>query len=231
ADAARLLEESDSPDPIRLYILGWVHGQAGDSAAAQAAFDAAASAPPDYCFPNRLEDTLALAAALRHNAADARAHYYLGNFLYAHRRYEDAIAHWQESCALDASFATAQRNLGLAYYNKRHDAESAQTHFEAAFSLNPADARVLFELDQLYKKLNHAPAQRLAHLQEHLPLVLQRDDLTVEYVTLLNLTGGHDAALDILTTRTFHPWEGGEGKVSAQYVCSLVELARRALAQ
>jgi tetratricopeptide (TPR) repeat protein len=30
--------------------------------------------------------------------------------------------------------------------------------------------------------------------------------------------------------RNFHPWEGGEGKVSGQYITSLVESARRALA-
>jgi tetratricopeptide (TPR) repeat protein len=56
-------------------------------------------------------------------------------------------------------------------------------------------------------------------------LVAQRDDLTIEYVTLLNLGGQYARALDTMLRRTFHPWEGGEGKVAAQYVASLVGLA------
>ena len=56
-----------------------------------------------------------------------------------------------------------------------------------------------------------------------------RDDLTIERVTLLNLLGRSDEALDILLSRRFHPWEGGEGKVAAQYTASHVELAKRAL--
>jgi tetratricopeptide (TPR) repeat protein len=46
-------------------------------------------------------------------------------------------------------------------------------------------------------------------------------------VTLLNLLGRPDAAFELLIGRTFHPWEGGEGKATGQYVASLVELARR----
>ncbi|MFN8561587.1 MAG: hypothetical protein U0703_08215 [Anaerolineae bacterium] len=56
-----------------------------------------------------------------------------------------------------------------------------------------------------------------------------RDDLTVERVLLLNVLGRPDEALDILMSRTFYPWEGGEGKVTAQYVASHIEIARRAL--
>jgi tetratricopeptide (TPR) repeat protein len=33
-------------------------------------------------------------------------------------------------------------------------------------------------------------------------------------------------ALDLINQRQFHPWEGGEGKVSAQYLYSLVEIAK-----
>ncbi|HVU11944.1 MAG TPA: hypothetical protein VHD90_11730, partial [Phototrophicaceae bacterium] len=60
-------------------------------------------------------------------------------------------------------------------------------------------------------------------------LVDQRDDLALEYVTVLNLVGRHDEALDRLLARHFHPWEGGEGKVTGQYVLSLVELARQSI--
>jgi tetratricopeptide (TPR) repeat protein len=212
-------------------MLGWVHLQAGQVDQALQAFQAAAALPPDYCFPNRLEDVLALEAAMRLNPADARAPYYLGNFWYAHRRYAEAVACWEQARALDDRFATVHRNLGLAYYNKLNDPQRALQSFETAFELNLSDARVLFELDQLYKKLNRAPAERLANLERHAGLVDQRDDLTIERITLLNLLGRPDEAFAVLAGRMFHPWEGGEGKVTGQYVASLVALARRAIRQ
>ncbi|MCB0048347.1 MAG: tetratricopeptide repeat protein, partial [Caldilinea sp.] len=148
---------------------------------------------------------------------------------YARRAYDQAIDLWERAAALDPQFATVHRNLGLAYMNKRGDAERARASYARAVALDSADARVFFELDQLDKKLGRDPAERLANLAAHRALVDERDDLTVEYVTLLNLTGRHAEALDVLTTRTFHPWEGGEGKVSGQYVAALVELAKQAL--
>jgi tetratricopeptide (TPR) repeat protein len=98
---------------------------------------------------------------------------------------------------------------------------------ETAFNLNPADARVLFELDQLYKKVNRVPQDRLAHLDRYPQLVEQRDDLAIERITLLNILGMPDQADEALMGRNFHPWEGGEGKVTGQYVACLIEKARR----
>ncbi|HEU5098286.1 MAG TPA: tetratricopeptide repeat protein, partial [Roseiflexaceae bacterium] len=228
ADAANLLKLAEG-DPLAGYILGWVYLQADESEPAKLAFERAAALPPDYCFPHRLVDVLSLEAAMRHNPDDARAPYYLGNFWYAHRRYAEAIACWEHARALDQSFATTHRNLGLAYYNKLNDPARALQSLETAFALNTGDARVLFELDQLYKKLNRAPEQRLALLEQHASLVESRDDLTIERISLLNLLGRPEDAFQILAGRTFHPWEGGEGKVTGQYVTSLVELARRAI--
>jgi tetratricopeptide (TPR) repeat protein len=231
ADAVSLLQSAPLADPLARYIEGWVHLQAGDHEVARRTMEQAAALSPDYCFPNRLEDMLALQAAIVLNPADARAPYYLGNFLYAHRRYDDAIVAWELARALDPHFPTVHRNLGLAYYNQRHDPERALKRFTAAFDLNPNDARVLFELDQLRKKLNQPPDERLAFLDRHTALVEQRDDLTIERVTLLNLLHRPAEALHVLTSRSFHPWEGGEGKVTGQYVTSLLEMARATLEQ
>ncbi len=133
---------------------------------------------------------------------------------------------WEQARELDPSFPTAHRNLGLAYFNKLHDPERARAAYERAFALNPGDARVLFELDQLERQLNRSPQQRLERLDQHRELVERRDDLTIEYITLLNLHGQHDAAHRMLLGRRFHPWEGGEGKTTGQYLASLVGQAR-----
>ena len=44
-------------------------------------------------------------------------------------------------------------------------------------------------------------------------------------MTLLNLTGQSANALHCIEKHRFHPWEGGEGKISAQYVAALCALA------
>jgi tetratricopeptide (TPR) repeat protein len=82
------------------------------------------------------------------------------------------------------------------------------------------------ELDQLYKKTGKFPDERLAFLHNHFDQVADRDDLYVEYVTLLNLLGRYHTALEMIMKRQFHPWEGGEGKISTQYITALVALAK-----
>src|SRR5690606_27402680 len=97
---------------------------------------------------------------------------------------------------------------------------------EKAFQLDPQDARVFMELDQLYKRLNVDANRRLANLERHKHLVEQRDDLYLERAALYNFTGNYHEALRLINERKFHPWEGGEGRVSGQYIYSLVELAK-----
>lgn len=230
-DAAQLLRKAPGCDPMATYTLGWVLAQDGRHGEAAAAFAEASRRPSNYCFPNRLEDVAILESAIRAHPGDARAPYYLGLFWYAHRRHDEAITCWERARTLDPAFPTVHRNLGLAYFNHRHDPAAALRSFETAFELDPADARVLFELDQLYKKCNRPPSERLALLERYEALVELRDDLTLERVTLLNLLGEPERAYELLMERRFHPWEGGEGKVTGQYVASLMALATRALAQ
>jgi tetratricopeptide (TPR) repeat protein len=225
-EAVELLHEAPQTDPMVKYFEGWIQFEAGNIAAANASFVEAQAISPDYCFPHAIESVLALQTTVQQRPNDARAFYYLGNFWYAHRRYQEAITCWEQSVALDASFPTVHRNLGLAYMNKMQDSTRALQSYETAFALNPTDARVLFELDQLDKHLKKPPADRLARMEAYAALVQQRDDLTVERVTLLNLLRRHDEALAILLQRNFHPWEGGEGKVIAQYIASRIEIAK-----
>ena len=53
----------------------------------------------------------------------------------------------------------------------------------------------------------------------------------LEQATLLNLTGRYEEAMELIDSHIFHPWEGGEGKVPAQYQICRTELAKRALAE
>ncbi|MBU0639898.1 MAG: tetratricopeptide repeat protein, partial [Planctomycetes bacterium] len=230
-EARDMLDAAPSGDFMRSYYAGWIETLRGENDEAAHLFRQAAKQPREYAFPHRLECVPALLNALDHNLDDALAAYALGNFLYARRRHEDAIRYWDQARSLDPLFPTVWRNLALAYMNKQRDSQAALAALQRAFELNPSDARVFFELDQLLKRRNVLPAERLERLSRHQALVRERDDLTIEWITLLNLTGRHREALDTLLRRRFHPWEGGEGKVTSQYVVSLVELARAALAE
>ncbi|WP_267290133.1 DUF5107 domain-containing protein [Parachryseolinea silvisoli] len=225
------LKAGEPTYPMVLYYLGYFAGLMHDTATASRWYAQAATAAPDYCFPNRLEDVPVLQAALAAHVHDAKAHYYLGNYWYANRQYTEAIACWEKSVQYDASFPTAHRNLALAYYNKQQDAQKALTSLERAFTLNPTDARVLMELDQLYKQLNKPHAERLALLEKYLDLTVDRDDLYLERVTLYNLLGQFQRARQLLAARIFHPWEGGEGKVVGQYLLCHLEQAKEAILQ
>ncbi len=185
---------------------------------------------PDYCFPNRLEDIDVLRYAIRGYAQDALPAYLLGCLYYDKRQYELAIELWEKSAERAPEYPLVWRNLALAYFNKRNDEKRALECMERAFSLDPTESRILMELDQLYKRVRRPHAERLAFLQKYPELIAQRDDLVLEEITLLNQTGEYEQARQKLDAHIFHPWEGGEGKVPAQYQFARVELAKRYLA-
>ncbi len=56
-----------------------------------------------------------------------------------------------------------------------------------------------------------------------------RDDMYIEYITLLNLSGHHEKAYELMMKHRFHTWEGGEGKITTQYTLALLELAKEKL--
>lgn len=212
--------------PMFFYLLGFCAEKIGAPKEAAAYRTEAMQAPPDYCFPARIEEMLVLQTALAADASDSKAHYYLGNLFYDKKRYEEAIREWEASVSCDPSFSIPWRNLGIAYFNFRKDPEKALSAYETAFRVNSRDARLLYELDQLRKRTGVRPADRLTQLEGRADLVSQRDDLTVELVTLWNQTGRALKALEMLSARRFNPWEGGEGLVSGQYVWAHLMMGR-----
>ena len=215
--------------PLTLYYLGYFKLHQGDAVEANAWFEQAEGQAADYCFPNRLEDIQVLEMAKVVNPDGAKAPYYLGCLYYAARQYDIAIENWERSAHLDPSFPTVWRNLALGRFNKQDRQEEALACMEKAFELDKNDERVFMEFDQLYKRLHRPHQERLAFLQKYPKLIQRRDDLVLEEITLLNQTGHYEEAMQKLDAHTFHPWEGGEGKVSAQYQICRVELAKQAI--
>lgn len=208
--------------PMTMYVLAWLRRDPECLARAR-------QQSPDHAFPSRQHERMVLEWALAQPGADPLAAYALGNTYYDQRRHEDAIRVWQRAVDSGASFATVHRNLGIALWNVRRDGNGARNCYLKALELDPADPRLVSEFDQLRMKLNEVPEARLAFLEDRRALVMQRDDCTVALAALYNLTGKSREALDLLTSRRFHPWEGGEGSVLRQFASAHLALGREAL--
>ncbi len=224
-----VIKNPDQVYPMVYYALGYFASRSGEDEKALEYHLKAARMCPGKCFPNRVEEILILQDALRVNPSDSYAYYYLGNFWYATRQYEEAVANWQKSVQLNRSFPTVLRNLALALYNKCNKKEEARKLLEEAFALDETDGRLLMELDQLYKKTGVAAEARLRFLENHSALVEQRDDLCLERITLYTQLGDYQKALSLIGSRQFHPWEGGEGKITRQYTICKMQLAKEAM--
>ena len=110
-------------------------------------------------------------------------------------------------------FEKKTKHLEKSYSDLASEIESekvqdkAVEYMERAFHLDETDARMLMELDQLYKRLHRPHQQRLDFLQQYPQLLKQRDDLVLEEITLLNQLGRYEEAMQKLDAHKFHPWE------------------------
>lgn len=224
--AVEVLNYCHSEYPMISYYLAYNYNKINNQKLMQASLLKAADAGSLYCFPNTLIDLLVLEFAIENNKKDAKALYYLGNLYYDKRQYDKSVQLWEASVLIDNKFPTVHRNLALAYFNKVNDPVKARTSLERSFELDKSDARVFLELDQLYKKIGMSVQERFSGYEKYKEVILKRDDLCVEYATLLNLLGKNKESYNFIMARHFFPWEGGEGKVTAQYVLSLVEQAK-----
>ncbi|WP_290792288.1 DUF5107 domain-containing protein [Flavihumibacter sp. UBA7668] len=228
--AIQLLEiiEASTNYPLVHYYLGYYQYKKGNQELGKKMILKGFECSPDRVFPNRIEDVEVLKQVLLIHPTDYKALYYLGNYYFSKRRYEDAKICWEQSIQINNSFPTVLRNLCITYFNKFGRRQEALKLLSAAFEADTTDARILFELDQLKKILKVEPAERLTFLSNYPELIKERDDLYIEYVQLHTVLNKIKEASALLYQRRFHPWEGGEGKTSGQHIQIQVELAKEA---
>ena len=230
-----LIPDSAVPNPLKqssitCFVLSWLHAMNNESDKSKLTLIKASELNPDYCFPSRIHEQIVLEWAIGQDINPSLAAYGLGNYLLDKKCHEEAIASWEIAAKNDMQYGTLYRNLGIAYWNTEQDGEKARKVFEKAITLSPDDMRILFEYDQLRKKLNDAPEERLAFIESKLEAILERDDFSVELVALYNFTGQYDKALGVMQNKKFHPWEGGEGQVIRQYTYSCLRKGQELLA-
>ncbi|MCC8152007.1 MAG: DUF5107 domain-containing protein [Lachnospiraceae bacterium] len=224
-DALDILQTSPEQNPLCLYYQGFVLSRMGRKRSAAECYERAEAMRPDCIFPNRVEEIAILNSAVSALGTAPMAHYYLGNLLYDKKQYAAAVEHWETAVAEKQDLAVAHRNLSIAYYNKENNTEKALRAMEKACELDVGYPRLWLEYDQLLARANRPVGERLAVMEMHREQVVQRDDLFLRWATLLNCEGEYETALERLSFRQFHPWEGGEGKVSSQYRYALIQLA------
>lgn len=226
--AVAVLDCCKAANPLVAYYKGYAEYHCGNIADAKACYRKAEDMPSDYVFPNAIQEMLILENAIQLLDVAPMACYYLGNLFYDKKQYEKATACWEKAVEGKPDFAMPYRNLSIAYYNKQKNTQKAFKAIQQAFRLESDNSRFLLELDQLSAKAGISAKDRLAVLEKHSDLLEERDVLYLSYVTLLNENGACEKAYNALARHTFHPWEGGEGKVSGEYKRALFAMAEQA---
>ena len=206
---------------------GCTNGRA-TTKSSQACYERAAALPPDYCFPARLEEIAVLKPPCAPIPKDARAPVLPGQSALRppppRRRHGDCGNGARSSIR---HFSVVWRNLGIGYFNVRKQPAKARAAYDRAFRANPTERRLLFERDQLWKRLGESPAKRLRELEKHLDLVRQRDDLSVELCALYNQTGRHEKRSTHLAAASSSPGKAAKARRSASTCAAASRLGAR----
>ncbi|MFB9310995.1 tetratricopeptide (TPR) repeat protein [Agromyces hippuratus] len=205
-----------NPRPLAHYHRAALLAEQGLEAAARVAREAARAADATRCFPSGLDDHDVLRAALDADPRDTRAAALLALLLVDRAREAEALELWTDAIAAGLEDAVAFRTAAIAAVNLTGDVEQALDWYDRALALDPG-ARLLYERDQLLARMGASAEERLTPLDGRRDDVLRRDDLTVSYCRLLARTGRALEALEIMRTRQFAPWEGGEGQTIAAW--------------
>jgi tetratricopeptide (TPR) repeat protein len=206
---AAVADPSTSPiSPLINYYLASDARQEGDAQAAAQFAGKAATASSAAVFPNRLEDSAVLQEALQSDPSDPQAKYELGNFLFAHERFEEAASLWRKAIAEGFNNSVILRNMGEFEGHITHELPKAAVDYRHALSLRPTDYRLFADLDEIYEEENNMAARK--ELFEKAPQsVFERDTIRARHIIFLMETDQYQQALKELESHNFKPWEGG----------------------
>jgi tetratricopeptide (TPR) repeat protein len=229
ARSAQVKPVAGAGDPLALihYERAEILGELSEASAAAEALELARTVSADRCFASGLEDALLLQRRIE-RTDDARAHALLGHWLYFHRRYDDAVLHLRRAEELEPGDPVVLRGLGLAAHNVLHDSTQAVEFYAKALTASPGDAKLLYEADQLARRVGVAAELRIAAMESYPDSITMRDDLALAYAELLVLVDREHEAVRFMSERRFSPWEGGEGETIRVWSMAQRAVANRA---
>jgi tetratricopeptide (TPR) repeat protein len=216
-----------SVTPVVYYYLAANAREAGKPDQADQFARQGEAAPYAQVFPNRQEDAWVIEEELRDHPQDAHASYLLGNYLFAHGRFDDGARYWSDALRQGFEYSVLMRNLGLYAWRVKNDLVGAAGLYEKAIKLAPEDYRLYVDLDEIYFCLGKAGSREKLFAQAPAS-VLDRDLVRVQRALFLTQVGEYDGAVALLLDHHFKPWEGGV-RLREMYVLANFQKGRRAL--
>jgi tetratricopeptide (TPR) repeat protein len=197
---------SHKENAMTAYLGAFLSHQIGDARSEDIWLKKARGDSPDFGFPSRLEEVLALQFALEKDSQDSRAKYFLGNFFYAHERCDEAIQLWTEAMDGMDAYDVLIRNLGIGAWQRKNNPTAAIEWFEKALALNPHNQDLYLHLDELYKSQNLATKReqlldRIKSLQD------AREDVHKHRITMMVELGHYQEAIELMAAEKFIPLE------------------------
>jgi len=219
---------ASSITPLVYYYLAANARDEGKSERAEQFARKGQEAPYAAVFPNRMEDAAVIDAELHDHPSDSHASYLLGNYLFAHGRYDDAGLHWSDALGQGLEYSVLMRNLGVHAWRVKNDLPGAAGFYEKAVKLAPDDFRLYVDLDEIYFRLGNTSGREKLFASAPAS-VLERDSVRVRRVLLLTQEQQYDQALGLLANHNFKAWEGGV-LLRQMYVLACVAKGKHALA-
>ena len=193
----------------------------------------------DYCFPSRPEELAVLKRACQSPKAGANTFYYLGEILWNMEQRDDALAAWKTAAEKDPRHALALRCIAFAlvhpnsYFMNTGSPSGVPNRegYEAylkALEADPGNFRTLDEAVTLAGKLKLPAEERLALLEKHRATAEKFDLCFLKLAYVYNELGRYADALDVLTSRRFHMWEGGGGQIEP-FIAACIGLGKAAM--
>lgn len=194
------------PDAMVGYLAGHVSHVLDNDSERTVWLDRARTASLEYVFPSRLEEVLALEFAINQNPNDFHAKYFLGNFYYAHERYDEGIQMWLDALKGMSTYDVLLRNLGLGVWQRKKDTLAAIEYFEKALSISPNNQDLYLHLDDLYKLcgMDDKREQLLVRIKA---LADVREDVHKRSICMLVDLGHYDKAIELIEAEKFIPME------------------------
>ncbi len=222
-DALELLNTASGSDEIKLnshpmiwYYLGYYYNLTGDQQKSRECYEKASELPTAYCFPYGCSSERALLDAIREIPKYAKSYYYLGN-LYCDFQPDKALELWKKAIGLEDKSAIFYRNAAFVESNYMDEMDSAIIYLKKAVELNPDDPLYLDELDRCLAYTGTSPEERLKILADHRSTLEKSDGALARYISLLNLNGKYNEALEILSKRHFHAAEASDINLHVQW--------------
>lgn len=230
-DAKNVLEKAwtKKQNVMIAYLLAFLNLKMEDQQKYSEWLTNASSVSLDFGFPSRLEEIIALKTIHENEGGDDRIKYLLGNFYYAHERFDEAISVWEEALQSLNNYDVILRNLGMAYWEQDEGYEKAIKYFEKALQINPENQDLYLHLDDLYAKLDFNNKQEdLLKKIDAIPDI--REDVRKRKIKIMIDLGYFEQALEILTQENFMPLEMDQS-FHDQYVKALMMRVEKNIAQ